>query len=730
MNIYFKKHLLICVCLINTILGISQVTSVQEDFLLKGKVVDEFTNAPIKNVNIEIKSGDYTTTGIDGSFKLNAKIGDELVIKNSDFKTVYYKVSSRESITVKVQALVASTRLEQGKFRSHEQFIAYLDSARAVMKFSAERSIEYVAKALEGSSGKPPTSLQKAMAFETLGDTYQYWALFDLAIDNYKRSIKNQFSSTRSIKLGAAYSKHNNYQEAIQLYTNLLKNNLTPKQKTLVYEGLGDVETATGKVAQGVGHYREALTIAQAQGFNDKVLDLNSKIGAAFARDGNIQEADSYYGNTLELSKKENPARAAAQKNTVADYYSQNGEFEKEIQLREETINEIENLSDDNAIKDQSSPLTPQRQNYKIANALLGQEKYIEAIPYLEKSIEEADEKADLIVEKDARRKLSEVYADIGEFDKAAEGYKRYTEVFDELYIKKEQELSQATRFAREIAAKQNRIAGLENERSLNESRYKLAFENQTLIEQNNKTQKWIIGSLMLVALLLLYTAYVQYKNVKQQKYANNLLALKSLRTQMNPHFIFNALNSVNSFIATNDERAANAYLSEFSQLMRSVLENSEEDFIPLSKEIELLELYTKLEHFRFKDKFEYSINVDESIAQDDFVIPPMLLQPYVENAVWHGLRYKEEKGKLAISFKKMNAQSVMIIIEDNGIGRIKSAEFKTENQKKQRSQGMGNIKKRIGILNEMYDDRVDVSISDVEADGTGTRVSLVIKKD
>ena len=318
----------------NAALGISQIPSSQEDFLLKGKVIDELTNAPIKNVNIEIKSGDYTTTGIDGSFKLNAKIGDELVIKNSDFKTVYYKVSSKQSITIKVQSLITASAIEQGKFRSHEQFIAYLDSARSAMKFSAEQSIEFVAKALEGSSGKQPTTLQKAMAFETLGDTYQYWALFDLAIDNYKRSIKNQFSTTRSIKLGAAYSKHNNYQEAIQLYSNLLKNNLTPKQKTLVFEGLGDVETATGKVTEGVGHYREALKIAQAQEFNDKVLDINSKIGAAFARDGNIQEADSYYGNTLELSKKESPARAAAQKNTVADYYNQNGEFEKEIQFQ------------------------------------------------------------------------------------------------------------------------------------------------------------------------------------------------------------------------------------------------------------------------------------------------------------------------------------------------------------------------------------------------------------
>jgi len=200
----------------------------------------------------------------------------------------------------------------------------------------------------------------------------------------------------------------------------------------------------------------------------------------------------------------------------------------------------------------------------------------------------------------------------------------------------------------------------------------------------------------------------------------------------MNPHFIFNALNSVNSFIASNDERAANKYLSEFSQLMRAVLENSEEDFIPLEKEIELLKLYVKLEHFRFKDKFEYSITVAENINTQDFVIPPMLLQPYVENAVWHGLRYKKELGKLTINFVQTDSETLKITIEDNGIGRKKSKELKTENQKKQRSKGMGNIQKRISILNEMYDDKVDVLIEDASTneEQIGTKVILTLKKD
>nr|WP_240905101.1 histidine kinase [Allomuricauda oceani] len=224
-------------------------------------------------------------------------------------------------------------------------------------------------------------------------------------------------------------------------------------------------------------------------------------------------------------------------------------------------------------------------------------------------------------------------------------------------------------------------------------------------------------------------TTFLYYRSNKQQKLANNLLALKSLRTQMNPHFIFNALNSVNNYIAKSDERSANRFLSEFSVLMRSVLENSEEDFIPLTKELELLELYIKLEHSRFSDKFDYEMDVDKKIDVDAFQIPPMLLQPYIENAIWHGLRYKEEKGFLKIKVRQITEDMLEICIEDDGIGRKKSGELKTTNQKKQKSKGMGNIKKRIQILNDMYKNRVDVSIADLNKDQTGTRVSLKLKK-
>jgi LytS/YehU family sensor histidine kinase len=227
----------------------------------------------------------------------------------------------------------------------------------------------------------------------------------------------------------------------------------------------------------------------------------------------------------------------------------------------------------------------------------------------------------------------------------------------------------------------------------------------------------------MFIILVIATTSYFIYKNAVASKIANQLLALKSLRSQMNPHFIFNALNSVNHFIAQQDERTANKFLSEFSQLMRLVLENSQEDFIPLHKEQEILSLYLKLEHYRFRDKFDYTIDIDENINAEVIEVPPMLIQPYIENAVWHGLRYKERKGNLLLRFKQ-EPGNLLVEIHDDGIGRKRSAELKTANQKKHNSTGLRNIQERLKILNTVYKAKYQVVINDL-VDGQGTIVKI-----
>jgi len=733
----FKKYIfIVCFFIVcSTSFCQNEEIANEETFILSGTIFDEELLKPIGKANIEISGGSYTTSSNAGDFRIRARIGDELIIRSDEFETVYFTIEDEQSLRLLVKKSGFVTKNKSGRVVSTgkiqiEFFPKYIDSANLFLKKDAKKSIEYVTKAFESSQSSKLNNRQNAIAYETLGDINSYWQQHDLAIENYKTSLESRFNIDVKIKLATAFKNNKNYQESISLYKDILIDNLSPYQSVIVYEGLGDVFKEINDTANAIKFYQEGLTLANEHIITPKITDLNSKIGEVFANSGNISEAENYFGNSLELAESQNKKRALTEQNKVADFFNTTRNFDKEIELRTKTLSDLESLGFTESEEGFSDDLSPQRQNYKIANAFVAKDQYEDAIPYLEKSIEEADAKEDLVVEKDATRKLSEIYRDIGEFDKASESYQRYVELVDELYIKKEQELSQAKRFNRDIAIKQNRIISLESERNINESRYKLIDQNQQLIVKNDRVQKWVIVSLIALAILLLFIAYILKKNIRQQKYANNQLALKSLRSQMNPHFIFNALNSVNSFIAKSDERTANKYLSDFSQLMRSVLENSEEDFIPLSKEISLLEIYTKLEHFRFKDKFEYEITVDKNLQVDEFLIPPMLLQPYVENAVWHGLRYKKEKGMLQVAFAQKDSETLEITITDNGIGRKKSKEVKTENQKKQQSKGMGNIKKRISILNEMYKDKVDVVIEDVFDNGEGTCVKLIIKKD
>ncbi|WP_297797488.1 tetratricopeptide repeat protein [uncultured Eudoraea sp.] len=612
-------------------------------------------------------------------------------------------------------------------------YVIYLDSAKFYKKSNIAKSIDFIAQAI-GSLGENPDKKELALTLTYLGEVYQYHKQFDLAISSFKDAQGIYKTSRTALLLGRAYIQTGDYKNALDVLKPLEDVTvLVPYQKITLYESLGDVYSRLNEIDMAIAYYEEGLIVAKKNQVSPKIPDLNSKIADAYAQDNRLEEAEGYYDNSLQLSSRQAPQRSIQEKEKVADFYNKKNQYDDEIELRKKSLNELQALPRGVAISveapNESDSITSQRINYKIANAYVAQDKYDEAIPYLEESIKEADFEDDLMVQKDATRKLSEVYRDKGDFTKAFETYQKYVAIVDTLYLRKELEISQASRLSREIATGQSRIAGLEKERELSQSKYDLAITEQQLALESNKKQKWIIYSLLLAMLLTALAAYFFYRSNKQQRLANNLLALKSLRSQMNPHFIFNALNSVNNYIAKNDERSANRYLSEFSTLMRAVLENSEEDFISLSREMELLELYVKLEHSRFPEKFDYTINLDENIDTEAFQIPPMLLQPYIENAIWHGLRYKKEKGSLNIDLKQKGPDVIEIIIADNGIGRKKSQQLKTSNQKNQSSKGMGNIKKRIAILNTMYKDKVSVVLKDLNEDGTGTVVNLTLRK-
>ncbi len=700
--------------------------------VLRGSVVEEKTNAPISGVEVLTDGGAYTRTDGLGEFVIKAQIGDQLIFQSPDFEMVIHRITSNEDIRLVVENYQGPVQKGRtSRDASHQQL---LDSANYHKKNDIEKSIDFIAQSIS-VLGKNPNKRLLARSLTNLGEIYLYHQQFDLAIGNFEDALTANKTIKTQLLLGEALLLDKQYPEAERELKELLdKKKLVPYQRINLYGFLGDTKKGMGEMDLALEYYEEGLRIAKKNQVTPKVTDLTSKIAETYALADRRIEAEGYFDSSLELSKKESPKRAIQESEKVADFYNRANRYSDEIKQRKSSLNELNKLGDEAVVRDKGiaveDTITSQRINYKIGRAYVAQNRLNEAIPYLQKSIVEADNEDDLLIKKEATRKLSEVYEYKGDFSKAFETYQDYVTLVDTLYVRKEQEISRLARLNREIATKQNRISSLEQERELSQSKYNLALTEQQLFETRTKWQTWLIYSLIFAMLLLALTVFFFYRTNKQQKLTNNLLALKSLRSQMNPHFIFNALNSVNNYIAKNDERSANRFLSEFSVLMRTVLENSEEDFIPFSKELELLKLYVKLEHSRFTEKFDYRIDVDDDIRIEEFEIPPMLIQPYVENAIWHGLRYKKDKGFLNIIVNQPSGSLLTITITDDGIGRKKSAELKTQNQRKQKSKGMGNITKRIGILNEMYSNKVSVSISDLNSDKTGTKVVVKLKKD
>jgi sensor histidine kinase YesM len=204
---------------------------------------------------------------------------------------------------------------------------------------------------------------------------------------------------------------------------------------------------------------------------------------------------------------------------------------------------------------------------------------------------------------------------------------------------------------------------------------------------------------------------------------------ITALRSQMNPHFIFNCLNSIKLYSLENDSESASVYLTKFSKLIRLVLDNSRSERLTLEKEIETLRLYIEMEIMRFKEKVQYEMVISHEIDQQYVEIPPLLIQPFVENAIWHGLMHKELGGKVSILVNLIEENMLEIQVIDNGVGREKSAEYKSKTATKHKSFGMKVTNERIDLINQIYKTKAKVEIIDLyDANHTGIGTKVIIQ--
>lgn len=604
-----------------------------------------------------------------------------------------------------------------GKMQKPEDVTMLLRRAEAISEKDPKASLKYIEQALNKSL-KDGDKTGEANTYNTLGKINYNQNLYTQSISAFQKALKIYTSLLMwdeildcKVRLGQAYEGSSDFKNALDQYNGALsyatKFNYADISIDILYK-IGSVYEKQGLNDEALKLYNDILVQEEKRGNKSGVITSNNRIGNVYLQQDKTKKALQHYEKSQNIAKVNKiPGKVSESYDNIGNTFRKDKMYEEEIVTRKRSAEVKSELADSAALA---------KEYVEIGKVYLEQNETDEALNYLKKGEAISRQMGDKQKQAEAFQAMSEVYKEQGDYVNALAYYQNYVTAKDSILSAREKHLASLVAFSDELGAKQTQIEMLEKDMSL--------------LKEEKKFSRLMIYGLSAGLLLVFVSSWLIYKSARKRRLANMELALKSLRSQMNPHFIFNALNSVNNYISKNDERSANKYLSDFSKLMRTVMENSQHEFITLSTELEVLKLYLSLEHSRFKEKFDYELNISEDIITDQVEVPPMLIQPYIENAVWHGLRYRDTKGFLKVDIKIGKGNVLQVSIEDNGIGRKKSQELKTVNQKDKISTGMKNTESRLKIINELYKAGMTVLVEDLDnKNNSGTKVTLYITR-
>lgn len=504
---------------------------------------------------------------------------------------------------------------------------------------------------------------------------------------------KNLESVTR--KLAQSQEKQNKITPALSNYSMAAQMSYSEKSKAVNSNDVARLSSPTPELrAEAI---QDNINISKKENEQASVAEGYSQLAEINLQQKDINKAEENLNNAYKISKKGAPQQALAINQKLTDLYVENKNFDKAIEAKKKVLKE-------DFVKENSQEKVNQIQ--ELADIYIKKNDPKEAVDLLKNAYGIALDKGHTLEAQKSVKRLDSLYAISGNTNASVQLYRDFLGKLPNLVSKDRSLIDNKI-----LEDTEQRISQLEKEKELKDE----------LIRKKNVFNYGLIGALILLTGLVVFI----FRTLKKVQTKNKKIALQSLRREMNPHFIFNSLNSVNHFIATNNELEANQYLTKFSKLMRGVMENSTDDFIPFQQELDLLQNYLALEKTRFADKFDYEIEVDESLNMHSLQVPGMLVQPFLENAIWHGLRYRTEKGFLKLSFEKNN-QYLKIIIEDNGIGIEESKKQKTQHQKTREGRGMKNTLERIKLLNDLYKKDITCSVKDKE-NNSGVLVTIQI---
>jgi len=542
---------------------------------------------------------------------------------------------------------------------------------------------------------------KQAEIYIAISDTYYNQNNFSKSEENllkaktlYEKTNDKNGLAAVSRKLAQTQESQNKTRSAAENYKKAAKYSTAKKEVSRNANDYSRVSSQSVNVKEKAA--LENVSMSSKASNSDDLAKDYTNLAEVNVEQNNIPKAAENLNNAYEISRGSQPNQALVINQKMTDLYVENKNFDKAIETKKKVLKE-------DFVAENSQEKVNQIQ--ELADIYLQKNDTEEAIKLYKKAYEISIEKRHTLEAQKSVEKLDSLYQTSGNNAASILLYRDFLEKLPPL-VKNDRSLIDA----KILEETENKISLLEKEKQLKDE----------LIRKKNIFNYGLIGALILLCGLVFFI----FKTLKKVQIKNKKIALQSLRREMNPHFIFNSLNSVNQFIATNNELEANQYLTKFSKLMRGVMENSTEDFIPFSQELDLLENYLALEKTRFADKFDYEISIVENLNTQNLQLPGMLIQPFLENAIWHGLRYRSEKGFLKLNFMKEN-QLFKINIEDNGIGIEESKKQKTLHQKNREGRGMKNTLERISLLNDLYKKEIFCKINDSE---NGVLVEITFK--
>lgn len=534
-----------------------------------------------------------------------------------------------------------------------------------------------------------------AVEYRTIGVDYNYLSNYPAALESLQKSLKifessgnKQGMGTVYANMGITYTYLNDFQKAMEYHKNAIKLYEEINYEKGLAEELGNIGNVYDDMddsTMALRSYMKALALSRQ--INNKKLEGSNlaNIGIVYNYYDNYSKAFPYLSGALNIYE--------------------HLKFKEGISLCLSELAIIYSNAQDKFLR--SLGTNPK-------------DRYTKVLQFQKRALELARETGSVMRQAYRWDNLADTYKKQNDFRNAFYAFQKAVTFRDSALNNKKSEEITRLEMRYDFNKKEDSV------KAANEKKQAIAA---ALIKQEKTKKDFILTGaiILIIASIAVFIFYKRRRDAEEKKHEAEFKAhandteLKALRAQMNPHFIFNSLNSISNYISKNNLHAADEYLTKFASLMRSVLENSDLKEVSLEEDLKVLELYMQLESVRLNHKFTYEITVADDIDKENTMIPPLILQPFVENSIWHGIAQKEGKGKIIITIKK-EKNMINCTVDDNGVGLKPNG-----NQLQRKSMGMKITKSRIEIINKIQKTNASVRVLNLD-DGARAEVRLPLQ--